>query len=123
MSHSEFPSLIQNTPAHSIALPTGFAYNDVRKTDTQKERTMDAKNKTSRIDIRLMPEDKNTLEAAAAIKRVSVSAYILSAAMDAAKADIEREENIVLGDEARDNLLRLLENPPEPNEALRRLFS
>ena len=78
--------------------------------------------KTSRIDIRLLPSDKATLEAAASLRRVSVSSYILSAAIEAARMDIEKEEAIMLGDQSRDALLSLLENPPEPNEALKRLF-
>lgn len=78
--------------------------------------------KTSRIGIRLMPQDKNTIETAASLKRVSVSTYILSAAIQAARMDIEREETLVLADEGRDTLLSLLENPPEPTDALRGLF-
>lgn len=83
---------------------------------------MTAKTKTGRIDIRLMPEDKTTLETAASIKRVSLSNYILSAAIEAARNDIESEETVSLNDEARDTLLKLLENPPEPTDALKRLF-
>ena len=41
---------------------------------------------------------------------------------DAARMDIEEEERIVLSTEARDALLSLLDNPPEPNDALKRLF-
>lgn len=83
---------------------------------------MAIQNKTSRIDIRLIPNDKSVIETAASIKRMSVSAYILSAAVAQAKMDIEREETVLLCDEERDTLLSLIENPPEPNEALRRLF-
>ena len=78
--------------------------------------------KTSRIDIRLLPADKSTIETAAALKRVSLSTYILTAAIEAARMDIEEEERIVLSSEARDALLSLLDNPPEPNDALKRLF-
>ena len=78
--------------------------------------------KNERIDIRLIPSDKEMLETAASIKRVSLSAYILSAAIEMAKMDIEREETLVLSAKQRDTLMSLLDNPPEPNEALRRLF-
>ena len=78
--------------------------------------------KESRINIRLVPGDKAVLERAASLKRVSLSSYILSAAMEAARLDIQREETIHLSDAARDKLLDLLENPPEPTEALRKLF-
>lgn len=83
---------------------------------------MAIQSKTSRIDIRLMPNDKEMLEAAASLKRVNVSAYILSVALEAARMDIEREETIILSNEKRDTLLRMLENPPEPTDALRELF-
>ena len=83
---------------------------------------MAVQTKTSRIDIRLMPQDKSAIETAASLKRVSVSTYILSAAIEAARMDIEKEETLVLADEGRDTLLSLLENPPEPNDALRGLF-
>ena len=95
----------------------------VRKNTAQMEgMDMGAPSKTSRIDIRLLPRDKNTIETAAMMKRVSVSSYILSAAIEAAKADIEREEIVTLNDAARDMLLRMLDNPPEPPESLKRLF-
>lgn len=83
---------------------------------------MAVQTKNSRIDIRLNPEDKQTLEAAAALKRVSLSAFILSTAIEAAKLDLEREETITLSNEQRDKVISLLDNPPLPNEALRRLF-
>ena len=89
---------------------------------THKIKEFDMAVKTSRIDIRLLPGDKSTIEAAASIKRVSVSTYILSAAIEAAKTDIEREERITLNDTSRDALLHLLDNPPEPSEALKKLF-
>lgn len=83
---------------------------------------MAVQTKNSRIDIRLNPEDKQTLEAAAALKRVSLSAFILSTAIEAAKLDLEREETITLSNEQRDKVISLLDNPPLSNEALRRLF-
>ena len=78
--------------------------------------------KNSRIDIRLDPKDKETLEYAASLKRISLSSYILSAAIEVARMDIEKEEAIILSNQQRDELLKLLDNPPEPTEALRRLF-
>ena len=62
---------------------------------------MAVQTKTSRIDIRLMPQDKSAIETAASLKRVSVSAYILSAAIEAARMDIEKEETLVLADQVK----------------------
>ena len=78
--------------------------------------------KNSRIDIRLDPKDKETLEYAASLKRISLSSYILSAAIEAAKKDIEKEGAVILSNQQRDELLKLLDNPPELTEALRKLF-
>ena len=78
--------------------------------------------KNSRIDIRLDPKDKEILEHAASLKRISLSSYILSSAIENAKMDIEKEETILLSNKQRDMVLSLLDNPPEPNEALRKLF-
>ena len=83
---------------------------------------MAVQTKNSRIDIRLDPKDKETLERAAFLKRTSLSSYILSAAIELAKVDLEKENRIILSNEERDKIISLLENPPEPNEALRNLF-
>ena len=47
--------------------------------------------KNSRIDIRLDPKDKEILEHAASLKRISLSSYILSSAIENAKIDIEKQ--------------------------------
>ena len=78
--------------------------------------------KNSRIDIRLDPKDKETLEYAASLKRISLSSYILSAAIEMARKDIEKEGAVILSNQQRDELLKLLDNPPELTEALRKLF-
>ena len=93
-----------------------------RHTLFREDKDMAIESKTSRIDIRVVPVDKRMLEQAASIKRVSVSQYILSVALEAAKMDIRSEETITLSDESRDAVLRLLDNPPEPNAALKSLF-
>ena len=78
--------------------------------------------KLDRIDLRVSPEDKKTLEMAAASKRISLSSYIIQAAMENAVSDLERERTINVSKEGWDRLMELLENPPEPTEALKRIF-
>ena len=78
--------------------------------------------KLDRIDLRVSPEDKKTLEMAAASKRTSLSSYIIQAAMENAVSDLERERTINVSKEGWDRLMELLENPPEPTEALKRIF-
>lgn len=75
--------------------------------------------KESRIDLRLSQEQKKTLEKAAALMGLSVSSYVLCHSLDAARKDIASHETLVLSDRDRDLFLSLLENPPEPNEALK----
>ncbi len=78
--------------------------------------------KTSRIDLRISDEDKSLLEQAADIKNVSLSNYILSIIMKQAELDVRANENLVLSDEGAKFVLDLLDNPPEPTPALKKLI-
>ena len=78
--------------------------------------------KLDRIDLRVSPDDKKTLEMAAAAKRLSLSSYIIQAAMENAASDLERERTINVSKEGWNRLMALIENPPEPTEALKRIF-
>ncbi len=79
--------------------------------------------KTTRIDLRVNKKDKEILETAAYLNRTSLSSYILSVAINAAKMDLEKEEILILSNEQRDQIIQLLDNPPEPNEELRALLN
>ena len=79
--------------------------------------------KTTRIDLRVNKKDKEILETAAYLNRTSLSSYILSVAINAAKMDLEKEEILILSNEQRDKIIQLLDNPPEPNEELRALLN
>ena len=78
--------------------------------------------KMDRIDLRINAEDKKTLEMAAASKRLSLSSYIVSTALQSAAMDLERENTIKVSMEGWAQLMEMLDNPPEPTEALKRLF-
>ncbi len=78
--------------------------------------------KENRITLELTPEEKYLLNETARIKGVSLREYVIQAALESAKMDIEHGPNIVLPNASRDIVLGLLENPPQPNEALRKLF-
>lgn len=75
--------------------------------------------KQSRVDFRVSAEQKELLERAASLKGLSVSSYLLSNSIEAATKDIESHEKLVLSDNDRDLFLSLMENPPEPNQALK----
>ena len=78
--------------------------------------------KMDRIDLRISPEDKRILEMAATSKRVSLSSYILSLALQGAEAELERANTIRVTMEGWTQLMGMLDNPPEPSEDLKKLF-
>lgn len=78
--------------------------------------------KDVRIDFRTNVNQKLILEKAAKIKNVSLSSYILNSAMKQAEIDLKENEELILSNRDRDLIMNLLENPPEPNEALKGLF-
>ena len=78
--------------------------------------------KNNRIDLRVDDLNKETLERAAQIKNLSLTAYITSVSLNQAKLDIQENETLFLSNKDRDLVYQLLENTPEPNEALKELF-
>ena len=75
------------------------------------------------VSIQVDEEQKRILEAAASIKGLALSRYLLSIALHAAKEATRSTQLVSLSDESRDAILPLLENPPEPSAPLLRLFS
>ena len=78
--------------------------------------------KDSRVDFRVSDVQKTLLERAAEIKHLSLSSYILSSSIKQAEQDIAENEMLILSNRDRDLVMSALENPPEPNEALRGMF-
>lgn len=78
--------------------------------------------KDSRVDFRVSDVQKSLLEKAAEIKHLSLSSYILSSSIKQAEQDIAENEMLILSNRDRDLIMSALENPPEPNEALKGLF-
>lgn len=78
--------------------------------------------KNERIDLRTNDEEKKLLERAAELKHLSLSSYIITTSLKQAKIDLDEEEVLLLANQDRNRILAALENPPEPNEALKRLF-
>jgi uncharacterized protein (DUF1778 family) len=78
-----------------------------------------AVNDNQRMNLRLRPDQKATLVRAAALKHTDLTDFVLQPALREAKAVIEESERIVLSE--RDSLLvlKLLEDPPEPNAKMR----
>lgn len=78
--------------------------------------------KDSRVDFRVSDVQKTLLERAAEIKHLSLSSYILSSSIKQAELDIAENEMLILSNRDRDLVMSALENPPDPNEALKGLF-
>lgn len=78
--------------------------------------------KDSRVDFRVSDVQKSLLERAAEIKHLSLSSYILSSSIKQAEQDIAENEMLILSNRDRDLVMSALENPPEPNEALKGMF-
>ena len=78
--------------------------------------------KDSRVDVRVSDVQKSLLERAAEIKHLSLSSYILSSSIKQAELDIAENEMLILSNRDRDLVMSALENPSEPNEALRGMF-
>ena len=67
-------------------------------------------------------QQKFTLEKAAELKHISLSSYILSTSLKQAQIDLTENDTLVLSNRDRDLVMMALDNPPEPNEALKKLF-
>ncbi len=79
--------------------------------------------KSSRIELRVTPEQKKLLEQAASLKGISLTAYTLSHLLEIAQQDINNYEKLILSNKDRDLFLSALENPPELTGNLKKAIS
>ena len=78
--------------------------------------------KNSRIELRTSKEAKKLIERAATLSGQTITSYILEKSLSSAKKDIESMETITVSNQDRDLFFSLLSDPPEPNDALKKLF-
>ena len=78
--------------------------------------------RASRLDIRTTQQTKETIENAASFLGVTTSAFVVECAMERAAKVLEQAQSICLNVSESRRFIDLLENPPEPNENLKRLF-
>ena len=76
--------------------------------------------RSEKLDLRLTPQAKRRLTAAAESVQRSVSDFVVAAAHDAAQRAIEEAQLIRLSVEEQRRFVDLLLNPPAPAAALRR---
>lgn len=74
----------------------------------------------ARLNFRLPPEIKEKIENAAIVSGVTVTDFAITALANTAQAVLEKHQTTILSDRDRDIFLAMLENPPEPNEALKK---
>jgi uncharacterized protein (DUF1778 family) len=75
--------------------------------------------KNARLEARITAEQKELIERAAAYEGRSVSAFVVGAVQQAAKAVVQEHEVLQLNESHSRAFVETLLNPPEPNEALR----
>jgi len=71
--------------------------------------------RTERLDARLTPEEKETIETAANLRGTSASDFVRMAAKEAALNTLKELEGLTLARRAREAFVKALLNPPEPN--------
>lgn len=77
-------------------------------------------NGTSRLNFRLPTDIKNRVENAALVSGITVTDFAISALAHSADEVLQRYQSRRLSTRDRDLFLAMLENPPEPNAALRK---
>ncbi len=78
-----------------------------------------AGDKTDRFNIRIPASQKAMIARAAALSNKDMTEFILDKVMPEARAIIERAEEVQVSKRDFARILKLLENPPRPNEKLR----
>ena len=78
--------------------------------------------KTRRLEVRLTDEQKESLDRAVAISNTTTSEFVVSHLMRSVGEAIRRNQTTELSARDMDRFLDLLDNPPPPNAALRRIL-
>lgn len=76
--------------------------------------------KDDRVTARIPKHIKNTLEQAASITGATLNQFIVQAALKEAQQILESERVINLSEKDAEIVFSLLENPPAPNENLKK---
>lgn len=77
----------------------------------------------ARIELKTSAQVKAELERAAAISGVSLTAFVIQQAADAAKRIVAEENTVRLNQEAWQKLNEVINNPPKPTKALKDLMN
>ena len=83
---------------------------------------MSISKRTDRIDLRVSPEAKKALQAAAELLRTSVSDFVLASALRAADEELADRRLFTLSAEQWEAFQTALDAPPRPMPRLKRLL-
>jgi uncharacterized protein (DUF1778 family) len=72
------------------------------------------------FEIQISAEQKSLIEEAAALSGQPITSFAVSATVEAARRVMEGQRAFRLSSRDWDRFLNLLDNPPEPNERLKR---
>ena len=79
--------------------------------------------KEDKLHIRVNQKDKNLIERAAEFLGLNASAFVLENALKAARRELASIDTISLSRKDAENFLRLLTDPPSPNEEMKSAFA
>jgi uncharacterized protein (DUF1778 family) len=79
--------------------------------------------RTQKLDLRLTPEAKRTLQVAAEAARKSLSEFVLESALDRAEESLPDRTRFTLSAENWRAFMEALDRPPRRIERLERLFA
>lgn len=74
----------------------------------------------SRMSLRIAPEEKALLMRAVAIQGTTLTSFVTSTSVEAARAIVQQAERIALSQRDSLHVLDVLENPPRPTSRLLR---
>lgn len=78
--------------------------------------------RTSKLDLRLSPEAKQTLNAAALVAQCSVSQFVLTSALERAAETLAERNRFHLNADQWEEFITALDKPPRVVPQLQRLF-
>jgi uncharacterized protein (DUF1778 family) len=79
--------------------------------------------RSERVDLRMTPEAKRTLQRAAAVANKTVTEFLLDSGLNAAVATLADRRVFVLDDDRWAQFMAELASPPKDNPRLRKLLA
>ena len=79
--------------------------------------------RSERVDLRMTPAAKRTLQQAAAVSNKTVTEFLLDSGLNAAFDALADRRVFQLDDKRWNAFMKALENPPKDNPGLRRLLA